>query len=684
MQLLEKRDDLFTVSVLGEFASGKSTLVNALFLKDDILPRGSGVTTSVPAEIIHGDRLELKVVTAGGVKTVTDAARIKEIMAGTSGAEQSGLSSFKLTANNQDLVGIRVIDTPGLNAPNAVHKQLTEDIIARNISDLVLWVIDLQQGATASNLELLERLKNAHYRCVLIANHADKVGEAGGPQAVQKAMAELGKKAYMFPKLFESRALDGLRGAKKNDRELFSKAGMENIIQHILAGRQEWTTEQATKKKENEQARIRREIERLIETKQQWQKKTEEFHRELEKFISQKALKALKEAFLSDEVKKKLAKTIDWQVDQAAENSSPTFSSFRFLLGFKNEGFPYVSALLAAHIALSLKEYGDSINDFINKEMEGMKKNFHLSLDSGTFQLDGAPISGDPVGNTASNVLGMIVTLIGAITAGISAFFIQTTVTYLWFFTATVWNPVGIAVAIVGGLAALIGLGILTPVADKIKKEIKEKFGVPQGHGIFNQIWFGGTIDSSKELNWTSKLILKLTDAGEKLLFEMEHPPTPDKMMLREHVDWAMEVLGLPAGEARESLVNTVMSAMKQGSMNSFGKNNIIPPMENERLYDFKRIWEGLDANGQPITLGEHGNFTGLKHELQRIVQDIDSRIENLKKECPTFKGNGISGASGAHKHVVDVVCYVCGQKLLEKPFIVNGLPCHFRCSTVH
>ncbi len=126
--------------------------------------------------------------------------------------------------------------------------------------------------------------------------------------------------------------------------------------------------------------------------------------------------------------------------------------------------------------------------------------------------------------------------------------------------------------------------------------------------------------------------MLNRTDAGKELLFEMEHPPSMGSLMLRKHVDWAMEKLEVP-GESRESLVNTVMSAMKQCTTNSFGKNNRIPSMENERLHDFKMIWAGLDANGQPITLGGHGKFTGLKHELQRIVQNIDSRIENLKKE---------------------------------------------------
>jgi GTPase Era involved in 16S rRNA processing len=171
--VIEPRPDLFTVSILGEFSSGKSTLVNALFLEQDLLPTGSGVCTPVPTEIIFGDQMELKIVTPKGTQIYKND--IKSSMEYHCGKEKTDANAFYLTVNNSRLEGMRIIDTPGLNAPNDVHTPLTRKIIDDKISDLVLWTIDLSHGATMSILEMLERLKNADHRCILIANHADKL-----------------------------------------------------------------------------------------------------------------------------------------------------------------------------------------------------------------------------------------------------------------------------------------------------------------------------------------------------------------------------------------------------------------------------------------------------------------------------------------------------------------------------
>ena len=638
MELLEKRDDLFTVSVLGEFSSGKSTLINALFLKNDILPVGSGVTTSVPIVITHGDRMELQVIAGTGTKTVkvTGLERIKEAMSKHAGVVKGDISALILTQNNPELQGMRVIDTPGLNAPNDIHARLSENIIDKNISDFVLWTVDLNYGATGSILVLLKRLKKAHHRCVLIANQADKVAKTGGgPQAVQKAMDELKKRAYMFPKIFKSCALDGLRAVKKNDQTLFQKAGMANIFQHILASRQEWGLEQGKNQQKKKYAEIRSEIDRLKKLKIAKQKEIDEFGRDLADFISQKALKeVLQKEFLSARVKKILADVIDEQVDQAAGNHSNTFSAFRILLHFKNEGFPYVNAILAAHITLCFKKYADSINRFIEEKMKGMGKDFSGALDPKSLQPGRAVVPKEVIEDATDHVLRMILALVGGITAAISAFFIQSTVTYLLIITVTVWNPIGIAIAIIGTLLTVIGIGGIVSVPNKLKKNIKKKFGIPEGHGVFDQIWYGGTIDPPEQPGGFSKFILNRTDAGKNLLKEILSPPSASKIMQRKHVEWAFQKIEVSAGMNRNSLSETVMTAMHQCSNKPFRKSNKIPSMENERLHDFKFIWEGLTTSNQSAIMASDKKITGLRSELQRVfIQDIETRIKKLEVE---------------------------------------------------
>ena len=52
-------DPTFRLAVIGEFSSGKSAFINAL-LEDDLLKTDIVVTTTVPTEVVAGERLELE------------------------------------------------------------------------------------------------------------------------------------------------------------------------------------------------------------------------------------------------------------------------------------------------------------------------------------------------------------------------------------------------------------------------------------------------------------------------------------------------------------------------------------------------------------------------------------------------------------------------------------------------
>lgn len=570
MEITIKKSDLFTVSVLGEFSSGKSTLINAIFFKDDILPTDAGVCTSIPAEICYGNRLELHVLKPKGTVVVTGRDDIKNTISKTSKKNLQGVTGFMITTDNPVLKGMRIIDTPGLNSPNEVHSALTMKIIEQHISNLVLWVIDLNQGATAPILDMLERLKAADDRCCLIANHVDKIAKSGGIEAVQKAMKELEKKAYMFPKVLKSCALDGLRGAMNNNPALFTKANMPDILSHVLERRETWQQEGKEFKRIQEVELKKERIEKLTNEREHFKQCRRNALEDIEKlgidlkdFIQNNALNTLENTINSTHFKKIMADVIDIEIDTIAKDISPKTSPFRFLLAVKNSCLPKVNALLAAHITICMHTYGETINNYIAAKIEKITENIKYKANLGTSS--GTNLPSDSFEEAIANILSMILALVGTITAAIAAFFIQQTVTYLFFITIATWNPVGIAIASIGAVLAAVGIVKITSVEKKVKEKIKEKFGVPAGSGICDQIWRGGTLDQPKQIGMFSEAALELTDAGKQLLEDLENPPNLAQMMCKSVIEWAMEKLNAPSGPVRQSLVESVLQGIRGG-----------------------------------------------------------------------------------------------------------------------
>ena len=616
---LPKDPNLFTVSVLGEFSSGKSTLINAIFLKDHILPTGSEVTTSVPTIITFGEGMELRFAKSGREEIITGAEQIKKAMAQTSGAVNSGVSSFNLSVNRPELKGLRIIDTPGFNAPNAVHSELTNEIINSKVSDLVLWVVDLHATATAPVLEVLARLKQANYRCILIGNHADK---ASDENEENRLMADLQKRACMFPEQFKAKASRGLEAAIKNDQARFEKSGMEAIFIRVMKGKDEWKIMSATQRSVDDKEKIKKEIVRLKEALSVKREEIAKFGSALEKYILTGAIPRLGERLQNQEVKKYLALLIERQVEIAANNSSIA-SPFAFLLEFKNEHFPYVHALLATHIAWCIKQYSNEISTFIEKEMQKIS-----GIPAGFIRpssLNHGPIIGpDAAGEALAEIMAGIMLAIGAVTAGISAFFIQTTVTYLLIFTASVWNPVGIAAMIIGGLLAAAGLWQGGSIKDKVTNMIKVQFGVPTGHGIFDQIWHGGTLPEAKELGMWSKIIMEGSSAGRKLKGEILNPPAIANIVRPMHIMSVLGPLNVPFDQQAELLKNILESMQGSASVHTTNRNSI-PSLENDRLKDFNMLWHGKGDTDK--------NFTGINNELQKILNGLSTNIAQLEAQ---------------------------------------------------
>jgi small GTP-binding protein len=155
-QSLVQLDQLFLLVVVGEFNSGKSTLINAL-LGQPLLEEGVTPTT----KRIHG--------LTWGEETVreTDADGIEHIHAPVGILKQ-----------------IRIVDTPGTNALDRDHEALTQSFVPR--SDLVVFVTSADRPLTESERAFIESIREWGKKLVLVINKIDFLSDEEDRRQVEE------------------------------------------------------------------------------------------------------------------------------------------------------------------------------------------------------------------------------------------------------------------------------------------------------------------------------------------------------------------------------------------------------------------------------------------------------------------------------------------------------------------
>ncbi|GMH39991.1 hypothetical protein BSKO_07895 [Bryopsis sp. KO-2023] len=169
---LKQLDELFLVVVVGEFNSGKSSVINALlgdkFLEEGILP-----TTNEVSILRHTD---------GEQKNQTNA---------------DGIVEQFLPADL--LREVSIVDTPGTNVVLQRQQRLTEEYVPR--ADMVLFVMSADRPFAESEVKFLEYIRRWGKKVVFVVN---KVDILGGSQDVDEVRAFVGENAKDLLKLDEA------------------------------------------------------------------------------------------------------------------------------------------------------------------------------------------------------------------------------------------------------------------------------------------------------------------------------------------------------------------------------------------------------------------------------------------------------------------------------------------------
>ncbi len=156
--LLAQLDELFLVVLVGEFNSGKSTVLNALF-GEKLMEEGPIPTTNQITILRHGEKME----------------------------RQKSESVVERRYPSDILRYVHMVDTPGTNSIIQKHQTITEDFIPR--ADLVLFVTSYDRPLTESERKFLTYIRYTWGKeLVFIVNKADI---ARDPESLEQVLEHI-------------------------------------------------------------------------------------------------------------------------------------------------------------------------------------------------------------------------------------------------------------------------------------------------------------------------------------------------------------------------------------------------------------------------------------------------------------------------------------------------------------
>jgi ribosome biogenesis GTPase A len=199
-------DHPFLMVFVGPFSSGKSSIINALLGKPDLLPVGPVPTTDRISILRWGEEPQ-QMSSGSDVQTVFYPSPL--------------------------LQKVSFVDTPGLESVFQKHEDTTRNFLHR--SDVVLMVMLATQAMTARNLEYLQTLREYGKKVILVINQADLLSpeetESVRNFVLEQSQSQLGYK----PEVWLVSARKGLeaRNGDQPDTAAWEASGLNKIEDYV-------------------------------------------------------------------------------------------------------------------------------------------------------------------------------------------------------------------------------------------------------------------------------------------------------------------------------------------------------------------------------------------------------------------------------------------------------------------
>lgn len=214
-------ENRFNVVVMGEQKRGKSTLVNALLHRPEMMPSGLKPVSSAIVSIRHGEKESATIHfkhphrESVGLEGISDYC-VEERNPGN----EKGVSEIEVTIPHPWLEdGVCFVDTPGTGSVKTYHTELAYKHIP--VADVILFVFTAELPVGRGEFEYLEEIgKQGRRKVLFVLNKADRLAADEAERVLQ----------YNLDKV---REIDAFKGIEKTD---FLKVSARVAIQELESG----------------------------------------------------------------------------------------------------------------------------------------------------------------------------------------------------------------------------------------------------------------------------------------------------------------------------------------------------------------------------------------------------------------------------------------------------------------
>lgn len=228
---LNKEKYKTSVAFLGEFSSGKTTLVNAL-LRKQFLPSFAKPTTAIVTEITKGDEDSFCVI-----ENINGSISVKEIEVSeiTEEVQKEGKNRLlKVEVKDSELLDENtiLIDTPGVSSINELHSKVTYGYLPK--MDVVFMVANINMGSISKSLQIFiqDCPENIKEKLYFILNFKD----TKSPSQIEKLVSEFKNSVNEFisdAKILIVSSKDAIKANTLNNTDLYDNSGV-NKIEEII------------------------------------------------------------------------------------------------------------------------------------------------------------------------------------------------------------------------------------------------------------------------------------------------------------------------------------------------------------------------------------------------------------------------------------------------------------------
>lgn len=199
-------DHPFLMVFVGPFSSGKSSLINALLGKPDLLRVGP-VPTTDRIHILRWAEGEQRMDSGSQVDTVFYPSPL--------------------------LQKVSFVDTPGLESIFQTHEETTRRFLHR--SDVVILVMLATQAMTSRNLEYLQMLRGFGKKIIIMVNQADLLTDEERKTVTEYVTNQSEDKLGYKPEVWLVSAKKGLQAKKVDtlDQSLWHESGLDQLESYI-------------------------------------------------------------------------------------------------------------------------------------------------------------------------------------------------------------------------------------------------------------------------------------------------------------------------------------------------------------------------------------------------------------------------------------------------------------------